>query len=150
MKNWWTVALGFSILLTTSCGSSEPGKPLPMDEEDASHEMEKIAFAISDDFHFVQGVKYAEFVGQPAWSARFDSPNDLDGRAVIAADPSYPPLQSATCGAVTTPSWTALGFRCEDQMLVTSRPARGSKDAVSVVFTSGARGSSLFIHSQGH
>ncbi|OZC41421.1 hypothetical protein CH286_27420 [Rhodococcus sp. WWJCD1] len=150
MNSSWKAALALLVLLTTSCGSFEPGKPMSMDEDDASREVEKIAFAIPDGFQFTQGVMYSEFVGQPAWSARFDAPKELDGPAVTAANPSYPPLQPATCGTATKTSWTSLGFSCEAEMLSMSRPAQGSRDPVSVVFTRGARGSSLYIYCAGH
>ncbi len=139
------------ILLTASCGSFEPGKPLAMDGDDVSYELEKVAFTIPDGFEFIQGVKYAEFVGQPAWAARFDGPNELgDGRAVAAANPSYPPLQPADCGTASKDSWTSLGSKCEPEMLFTSRLAGGSSDAFSVMLTTGAQESSLFIYCEGH
>nr|WP_094691155.1 MULTISPECIES: hypothetical protein [unclassified Rhodococcus (in: high G+C Gram-positive bacteria)] len=142
--------LALLILLTASCSSFEPGKPMSMDEDDASNKVDEIAFTIPDGFEFTEGVVFAEFVGHPAWSARFDASTELDGPAVTAANPSYPPLSPISCGAPTRTSWTSLGFTCEAEMMSTSRPAPRSGDPVSVTFTRGARGSSLFIYCEGH
>ncbi len=150
MNSLWKATLGLLILITTSCGSFEPGKPISMDADAVTPELEKISFTVPDGFEFTQGIKYAEFVGQPAWSARFDAPKELDGPAITAANPSYPPLQPSACGTATKTSWTTLGFTCESEMLSTSRPPHGGADPVSVMFTRGARGSALFLYCEGH
>lgn len=150
MNRVWKATLALLILLAASCGSFEPGRPMPMDGDDVSHEVEKISFTVPAGFEFTQGITYAEFVGQPAWSARFDAPTESDGLAITAANPSYPPFRPAACGTTTKTSWAALGFTCESEMLFTSRPPHGRADAVSVMFTRGAHGSSLYISSEGH
>lgn len=151
-RSWSTrFALAFLVLLTASCGSFEPGKPIAMDDGETSDKLQRIAFTVPDGFEFAQGVTYAEFVGTPAWTVRFDAPKELgDGPTITAANPSYPPVQPMTCNAVPPGNWTSVGFTCEPEMLSTVRPHGGGPDAVSVMFTRGARESSLFIHYAGH
>ncbi|OZC62465.1 hypothetical protein CH306_05550 [Rhodococcus sp. 15-725-2-2b] len=143
--------IGFVVVLTASCSSFEPGERRSMDEEEVSRALRGIAFDVPSGFEFVQGFTHTEFVGQPAWRARFDAPNEAgDETAVSAANPSYPPLQPVACAAASTSNWTALGLTCEPEMLSTSRPDQQTADRVTVLLTRNTRQSSLFIYSQGH
>ncbi|OZF51252.1 hypothetical protein [Rhodococcus sp. 14-1411-2a] len=143
--------IGLVVVLTASCSSFEPGERRSMNEEEVSRGLQDIAFDVPSGFEFVQAFTHTEFVGQPAWRARFDAPSEAgDDTALSAANPSYPPLQPVTCAAASTSNWTALGLTCEPEMLSTSRPTRGTADPVTVLLTRNARQSSLFIYSQGH
>ncbi|MFY2791548.1 hypothetical protein [Rhodococcus sp. MALMAid1271] len=41
MNSSWRAVLALLILLTASCGSFEPAKPMAMDGDDVSYELEK-------------------------------------------------------------------------------------------------------------
>ena len=152
MKNSWTTLPTLVVLavLTASCTSFEPGERRSMDQEAVSKGLQDIAFDVPSDFELVQAFTHAEFVGQPAWSARFDAATKQDDVALSAANPSYPPLQPVTCSAASTSTWTALGMTCEAEMLSTSRSPQATSDPVTVLLTRNSRQSSLFIYSQGH
>ncbi|MDV8023585.1 hypothetical protein [Rhodococcus sp. IEGM 1330] len=153
MKTSWRAlpTLVFLAIFTASCTSFEPGERRSTDREEVSNGLQDIAFDVPSGFEFVQAFTHSEFVGQPAWSARFDSSSEWgDDVALSAANPSYPPLQPVTCAAASTSNWTALGLTCEPEMRSTSRPTQGTADPVTVLLTRNARQSSLFIYSQGH
>ncbi|OZE02495.1 hypothetical protein CH249_11855 [Rhodococcus sp. 05-2255-3B1] len=143
--------LALVVIFTASCSSFESGERRSMDREEMSHGLQDIALKVPSGFEFVQAFTHAEFVGRPAWWARFDASSEWgDDVALSAANPSYPPLQPVTCTAASTSNWTALGMTCEPEMLSTSRPAQGTADPVTVLLTRNTRQSSLFIYSQGH
>ena len=153
MKSSWKTlpTLVLLAVFTASCTSFEPGERRSLDREDVSKGLQDIAFEVPSGFEFVQAVTHAEFVGRPAWWARFDASSEWgDDVALSAANPSYPPFQPVTCSTASTSSWTALGLTCEPEMLSTSRSTQGASDPVTVLLTTNAEQSSLFIHSQGH
>ncbi|WP_032406154.1 hypothetical protein [Rhodococcoides fascians] len=138
------------VLLTASC-ASEIGKPRSMDSDEVTHNLQRIAFTVPDGFEFAQGATHSEFSGQPAWSARFDAPDELgDGLTLSAANPSYPPLQPFACQTVPPGSWARVNFTCESEMLTTSVGAKSTTDPVTVLLTKDGQRSSLYIYCQGH
>ncbi|TFI44622.1 hypothetical protein E4P29_07655 [Rhodococcus sp. 1R11] len=152
MTNSWKLLCASAILvLLASCASSEIGKPRSMDSDEVTHNLQRITFTIPDGFAFEQGATHSEFSGQPAWSARFDAPNELgNGLTPSAANPSYPPLRPFTCQSVPPGSWTSVNFTCESEMLSTSAEPKSTTDPVTVLLTRDGQRSSLYIYCQGH
>lgn len=152
MTDSWKLLCASAILvLLASCASSEIGKPRSMDSDEVTHNLQRITFTIPDGFAFAQGATHSEFSGQPAWSARFDAPNELgNGLTLSAANPSYPPLRPITCQSVPPGSWTSVNFTCESEMLSTSAEPKNTTDPVTVLLTRDGQRSSLYIYCQGH
>ncbi|NLG56210.1 MAG: hypothetical protein GX542_11295 [Rhodococcus sp.] len=149
LRTWG--ALLVLAMTVTSCSSFDPGERKALDEEGLARVLPSMGFKVPPGFEFGQAYTYSEFVGEPARSARFDAPPEYgDGRAVSAANPSFPPMQSTTCDAVPPGSWTSLGFTCAPEILMIRHPPSGGLGSVTVLLTSDDRGSHLFIETVGH
>lgn len=144
-------ALGLVAAAAVSCGSSEVGKRSSLDEDAINKVLRDVGFTVPEGFAFGQAYQYSEFVGEPARSARFDGPPELgDGRAVAAANPTYPMMRPEQCDSETTGGQAALGYICAPGTLTTQYPPTGGLDTVTVFLNHDKRGSHLFIYSSGH
>ncbi|MBY4383361.1 MULTISPECIES: hypothetical protein [Nocardiaceae] len=151
MTNSWKLLCASAIIVLLPSCASEIGKPRSMDSDEVTHNLQRITFTIPDGFAFAQGATHSEFSGQPAWSARFDAPNELgDGLTLSAANPSYPPLQPFACQTVPPGSWAGVNFTCESEMLTTSAEPKSTTDPVTVLLTRDGQRSSLYIYCPGH
>ena len=145
------IALALSTIALTACGTSEIGQPYELDADDVAAYSRRDGFTVPDGFTFAEAHTFSEFVGQAPWSARYDAPVDLgDGKAVTAANPTFPPMAAITCSAVPPGNWSSLGFDCGPGTLVTQYPPSREIDTVTALLTRDERGASSFLYSSGH
>ncbi len=145
------VVLSLACLALASCASPEPGEQLAVDEDQIRNYLEADGFTVPRGFEFAEAFVFWEFVGAPAWSARYEADAAFgDASTVAAANPNFPPMEPVGCGTVPPGKWSSVGFECRSGALSTRYPASGGMDSMTIVLTQDDESAQLYMYSAGH
>lgn len=102
------VVLSLACIALASCASPEPGEQLAVDEDQIRNYLEADGFTVPRGFEFAEAFVFWEFVGAPAWSARYEADAAFgDASTVTAANPNFPPMEPVGCG-IRMPVWSSV------------------------------------------